>query len=368
MDNIINICHSVFAQHNIIVILSKIVLILLLVAFLHFFLLNKFIEKFPIIYAKYNTKADRNFIEQIVRSVKEPTIIFLWLMSILIIIESIYQKSFYGIKFFSCIIVITWLLFKILKQSERYLINFVYQGEQKNLRQHKTTIIAVVRLLKIFLTIILVLMAMQALHIDITGIVAIGGASTIVIGIAAQQLLANFFGGMMIFMDRQFMVGDSIKSPNQEIEGTVEYIGWRLTKIRTLDGSLLYVPNSTFLSISVENSSKRHNRRIKEIIRLKYKDLRKINLVLDDLATMLRNNPDIDNTKMCFVGIHQFNYMAVDCLLWCFTKTTDLESFLKVQHDILYKINSILSGHEVEIAFTSLVDPESNKILNVPSP
>ena len=362
ISNIISFWHSLSAHHSHIILFADVVIVLLLACFLHFFILNRFIKHFPAIYSKYNKKSDQNFIDGLIKSIKEPIIVLIWLISIIICIELVYKQSFHGIKLFLSILIITWLLLRMLQQGERYLIHFVYQGEQKDLRQHKTTIIAVSRLLKILLAILATLIGMQALHIDITGIVAIGGAGTIVLGIAAQQLLANFFGGMMIFMDRQFMVGDTIKSPNQEIEGTVEYIGWRLTKIRTLDGSLLYVPNSAFLTISVENSSKRHNRRIKEIIRLKYKDLRKVNLVLDDLSKMLKNHPDIDNSKMCFIGINQFNYMAVDCLLWCFTKSTDLEGYLKVQHDILYRINSILAMHEVEIAFTSIVDPDPRKL------
>ncbi len=356
LNNIVNFWRSVAPHHYYIITFIKIVIVFLFSALLNV-LFNKFVRHFPDIYSKYNKKSDRTFIGVIVTSMQEPITVLIWLITIIVSVELIYKKSLYSVKLFLFVLIITWLLFRVLQQVERYLIHFVYQGEQKDLRQHKTTIIAVARLLKILLVIVASLIGMQALNINITGIVAIGGAGTIVIGIAAQQLLANFFGGMMIFMDRQFMVGDTIKSPNQEIEGTVEYIGWRLTKIRTLDGALLYVPNSIFLTISVENASKRQNRRIKEVIRLKYKDLRKVNLVLDDLSNMLKNHPEIDNTKMCFIGINQFNYMAVDCLLWCFIKSKDLEGYLKAQHDILYKINSILAMHEIEIAFTSLVDP-----------
>jgi MscS family membrane protein len=237
----------------------------------------------------------------------------------------------------------------MLQQGERYLIHFVYQGEQKDLRQHKTTIIAVSRLLKILLVILATLIGMQALHIDITGIVAIGGAGTIVLGIAAQQLLANFFGGMMIFMDEQFMVGDSIKAPGHNIDGVVEYIGWRLTRIRTADKSLLYVPNSVFLIIGVENSSRRYNYQIKETIRLKYQDVQKINVVVEDLLSMIRNHPGIDTTQISFVGINKFNSMTADCLLWCFTKATDVENYLKTQHDVLCKTDQILVKHGLEI-------------------
>ena len=360
IKNAINSWHILINKHQYVVIFSEIAIVVLFAGITHF-LLNKLIERFPAICSKYHKKPDQFLIDFVVKSIHKPLVALIWLMSSIISIELIYQKSMHSIKLFITILIITWLLLRILQEGEKYLINFVYKGDQKVFRQNKTTIIAVGRLLKIILAIWIFLIIMQALHIDITGLVAIGGAGTIVLGLAAKELLANFFGGMMIFMDRQFMVGDSIKSPNQDIEGAVEYIGWRLTRIRTLDGSLLYVPKSVFLTISVENCSKRYNRRIKEIIRLKYKDLEKINIIIADLSNMLKNHPDIDSNRICFVGINQFNYLAVDCLLWCFTKATDLEGYLKVQHDVLYQISTVLAKHEVEIVFTSstLVDPHN---------
>ena len=103
---------------------------------------------------------------------------------------------------------------------------------------------------------------MQALGYSISGVLAFGGIGGIAVGFAAKDLLANFFGGLMIYLDRPFSVGDWIRSPDKNIEGTVEEIGWRLTRIRTFDKRPLYVPNSTFTQISVENPSRMLNRRI----------------------------------------------------------------------------------------------------------
>ena len=89
---------------------------------------------------------------------------------------------------------------------------------------------------------------------------------------AAKDLLANFFGGLTIYLDRPFAVGDWIRSPDREIEGTVERIGWRLTLIRTFDKRPLYIPNAVFTTIAVENPSRMHNRRIYETIGIRYDD------------------------------------------------------------------------------------------------
>ncbi len=355
LHKIINFWHSFSYYHHYVSTFSDVLAICVFAGFIHF-LLNKLVNNFPKFYSKYNKSQEPPvLLKDFIQISKKPLVVLIWfLCSILILELFVHRKSIDSFKILTVIIILTWLSLRLLHHTEEYLINFVYKGEHTNFRQNKTTIIAVWRLLKMLLVIFAFLMAMQALHVDITGIVAIGSASTIVLGIAAKELLANFFGGMMIFMDRQFMVGDSIKSPNQDIEGVIEYIGWRLTRIRTVDKSLLYVPNSVFLTISVENTSRRYNRQIKEVIRLKYKDLQKVNDIIDDLSNMLKIHPEIDANQMCFVGLNQFNYMSADCLLWCFTKATDQEGYLKVLHDILYKVGIIVGKHGVEIAFSHL--------------
>ena len=113
---------------------------------------------------------------------------------------------------------------------------------------------------------------MQLFDYSVSGLLAFGGIGGIAVGFAAKDLLANFFGGLMIYLDRPFSVGDWIRSPDKEIEGTVEDIGWRLTRIRTFDKRPLYIPNSIFASISVENPSRMSNRRIYEKIGIRYDD------------------------------------------------------------------------------------------------
>lgn len=351
-----------FHNYNWLMVLIEIFFIFTFTGIIHI-LLNKLIKHLPYILFKINPQLNQKLIDMVIYIIHSPLIFLIWSISIIFYLELILPKFLILIKnlFFIVIIAwVSWVLLRLLDQGESYLINSVYTGEQKIYRRHKTSIIAAARVLKIILGIIFFLILMQTFHIDITGIIALGGASTIVLGIAAKELLANFFGGIMIFMDRQFIVGDSIKAASQGIEGKVEYIGWRLTKIRTLENSLLYVPNSAFLTISVENSSKRYTRRIKEIIRLKYKDVSKIEFVLQEILIMLKNHLDIDSNQMCFMGIYQFNSLAVDCLLWCFTRAIDLESYLKVQHDVLYKISNILTVHEIEIASTTFMEPNVN--------
>ena len=101
-------------------------------------------------------------------------------------------------------------------------------GYRKDRQVDRTTAAAISKLLRASALITGVLLVMQALGFSIAGVLAFGGIGGIAVGFAARDLLANFFGALMIFLDRPFSVGDWIRSPDKEIEGTVEEVGWRL--------------------------------------------------------------------------------------------------------------------------------------------
>ena len=173
--------------------------------------------------------------------------------------------------------VLAWFAVRFIREVEAQVIH-AGPGEG---RMDLATAAAIAKILRIVVLVIALLLAMQALGFSITSVLAFGGLGGIAVGFAARDLLANFFGALMIFLDRPFSVGDWIRSPDQEIEGTVEDIGWRLTRIRTFDQRPLYVPNATFAKLTVENPSKMLNRRIYETIGLRY----------DDLAFCLTSSP-----------------------------------------------------------------------------
>jgi MscS family membrane protein len=115
-------------------------------------------------------------------------------------------------------------------------------------------VVIVTRSLKAIIAIISALMLLQEFGISISGLVAFGGIGGIAVGFASKDLLANFFGAGMIYFDRPFSTGDRINSPDRKIEGIVEHIGWRLTKVRTPDNTMIYIPNSIFSTIIVETA------------------------------------------------------------------------------------------------------------------
>jgi MscS family membrane protein len=245
------------------------------------------------------------------------------------------------------IALLAWFAVRFIGFVEKHISDSSYREKPAD----ATTAAAVGKLLRASVIITAVLMAMQTLGFSISGVLAFGGVGGIAIGFAARDLLANFFGAIMVFLDRPFSVGDWIRSPDKSIEGTVEEIGWRLTRIRTFDARPLYVPNATFTSISVENPSRMTNRRIKETIGVRYDDVGVLEDILRDVKEMLKNHEAIDQGKTLMVNFNEFGASSLDFFIYTFTRTTVWAEYHEIKQDVLLKIAAIIEGHGAEIAF-----------------
>ncbi|MCB1674033.1 MAG: mechanosensitive ion channel family protein [Pseudomonadales bacterium] len=252
---------------------------------------------------------------------------------------------------------LSWFLYRLAINVEA---NVIAIHEQQDRHYDKTTAVALGKLVRLSLIITSTLVALQTLGISISGVLAFGGVGGIAIGFAARDLLANFFGALMVYWDRPFNVGDWIRSPDREIEGTVEDIGWRLTRIRTFDQRPLYVPNSVFTGIVVENPSRMANRRINETIAIRYADIDKMAAIVTDVKAMLMAHAEIDTTKTLMVNFDTFNQSSVDFFIYTFTKTTNWVEFHHIKQDVLLKIAEIVAQHGAQMAFptTTLDLPE----------
>ena len=214
-----------------------------------------------------------------------------------------------------------------------------------------------IRVMKIFIIVMTILILMQEYGLSISGLLAFGGVGGLVVGLAAKDLLSNFFGGLMIFFDRPFKVGEFIKSPDRNIEGIVESIGWRLTVVRTFSKNVLYIPNSAFSNIIVENATRMTNRRINEVIGLRYEDLSKIPAIVNQIRHYLEAHNDIDQNMPPVVYFSSFEASSCDIIVYAFTNTKEWREFLSVKEDILYKISSIIESNNAAIAFpTTTID------------
>lgn len=246
------------------------------------------------------------------------------------------------------IISLIWFLVRFISAAE---LNVILRARGKEDAVDETTVVAIGKLLRLSVIITGVLVILQTLGFSISGVLAFGGIGGIAVGFAAKDLLANFFGGLMIYLDRPFSVGDWVRSPDKSIEGTVENIGWRLTRIRTFDKRPLYVPNSVFTSIAVENPSRMTNRRIYETIGIRYDDADKMEVIVKDVIEMLKQHEAIDTGQTLIVNFNSFAASSLDFFVYTFTKTTNWIEFHEIKQDVLLKILRIIEGHGAEVAF-----------------
>lgn len=150
----------------------------------------------------------------------------------------------------------------------------------------------------------------------------------------AEGRAANFFGGLTIYLDRPFKVGEWIRSPDKAIEGTVEYIGWRRTRVR----APIYVPNALFTTVIVENPTRMTHRRINETIGVRCADLDKMAAIIADVKTMLQTHPEIDSDTTLIVNFNRLAASSLDVFVYAFTRSVDWVHYHEVKQDVLLKI------------------------------
>lgn len=186
---------------------------------------------------------------------------------------------------------------------------------------------------------------------DLGAILAGLGLGGLAFALAAQETLANFFGGATIMMDKPFMVGDLINAKG--IEGVVEDIGFRSTKVRTFDQGLITVPNSTLAKEPVTNLSRMGKRRVTFSLGVKYSTNKNdMEDLLNRLRTMLGNHPELYSEPI-HVYFTNFGGSALELFILYYTKTIEYKKYLMVKEDINLKIMHILDEVGIEVAFPS---------------
>lgn len=323
------------------------------------YILNRVIDRLEERAAKTKTVWD----DALVTSCRQPLVWLVWILGINFAaavaaekMGSPLQSWIDPINRLAFIVLGALFLNKFIKRAEHNLINPEFISDPVD----PTTVKAVAKLLRASVIITALLIGMQLFGYDIDHLIAFGGVGGLAVGFAAKDLLANFFGGLMIYLDRPFSVGDWVRSPDKEIEGTVEDVGWRLTRIRTFDKRPLYIPNGVFANISVENPSRMTNRRIYETIGIRYSDLSVMATIIEQVTEMLLQHEEIDSKQTMIVNFNQFSASSLDFFIYTFTKTTHWVEFHKIKQDVLLQVAAVIESNGAEVAFpTSTIHLET---------
>ncbi len=327
------------------------VFVVVFLALLLAFMVKRFFKRLHRLFQSTDNIWDDALIEALGR----PLRMFIWLQGIAFAAHIVGRQT--GAPLFDAvgplrdigvIVLLAWFLVRLVSRVEQ---NTLISAERRGRELDRTTLDAIGKLLRISVIITAALVILQTLGYSISGVLAFGGIGGIAVGFAAKDLLANFFGGLMIYLDRPFAVGDWVRSPDREIEGTVEEIGWRLTRIRTFDKRPLYIPNATFTSVAVENPSRMTHRRIKETIGIRYDDAGRMEAILGAVRDMLQHHPEIDQSQTLMVNFNTFGPSSLDFFIYTFTRTTDWSEYHRVKEDVLLRIYHIIAAQGAEVAF-----------------
>lgn len=203
----------------------------------------------------------------------------------------------------------------------------------------------------------------QEFNYDVNGFVAGLGLGGLAFALAAKDAIANFFGGIVIIMERPFSIGDWIQTSN--VEGTVEDITFRSTKIRAFTQALVTVPNATLANSVITNWSKMGKRRVDFHLGIQHDTPKhKIESVVSQIESFIKSHPGVHEESI-LVKFDQFDGNSLDLFIYFFTKSTVWGDYLEVKENVNFKILEILEEEDVSLAApVSTVVIESERELN----
>ncbi|MCD6433399.1 MAG: mechanosensitive ion channel family protein, partial [Sulfurimonas sp.] len=279
---------------------------------------------------------------------------------------------------------IVWLIYRVINVIATIKIHEFDYTDSKI----KNEMINVgIKIINFMILIIGLLLMLYLVGVDLTAVLSGLGIGGFAVALAAKDSLSNFFGTLSILISDVFSQGDWIVIDGQE--GVVIEIGLRVTTLRTFDNALIAIPNATLANKEVKNWDKRElGRRIKMSLGVKYNSSsQNIQNAVDEIRDMLDKHPQIatKNTlyeykkrrknrlvsrsdalgvkKILLVYLDEFSDSSINILVYCFTKSTQWEDWLKTKEDIMHKIMEIFEKNELEFAFPSLSIYHENELV-----
>ncbi|RYL94804.1 mechanosensitive ion channel family protein [Sporolactobacillus sp. THM7-4] len=204
------------------------------------------------------------------------------------------------------------------------------------------------KIIKFIVTVLTISMILDQWNYHVTGIITGLGIGGLAVAMAAKDTLANLFGGFVIITDTPFTIGDFIQSGS--IEGVVEDINFRSTRIRTVEQALITVPNSTLANQPITNLSKMEKRRFSLNIELDVQTPgNRLSSCTDRIRRLLSGREDVDPQGI-LVYFDKLSSSSINLMIQCFTRTTDLDEWLKIKERFNLAILDILSEEGVDLA------------------
>ncbi len=256
---------------------------------------------------------------------------------------------------------VIWFLFRIVDVAHHYLMKLSSRTDSKLDDQ----LVPVMRkALKVSIAVIGFVWVVQLLGYSVTGLLAGLGVGGLAVALALQDTLGNFFGSIVIFIDRPFSTGDWIKIG--DIEGIVEQIGFRSTRIRTWPATLVSVPHKTVASATIDNWSSMPKRRVKQVVGVTYDTTAdQMEKAVAGIRDVIENDDGV-HKGFILVRFTEFGDSSLNVFVYYFTKSTEWDTHLATKERINLAIMRMLDGMGLSIAFPTttvhIEGPPENRI------
>ena len=251
---------------------------------------------------------------------------------------------------------LAWLAALMISRIGDLTVKLAFGGA----RPLKKQLIRVVfRIATIVVVTVIALMALQRLGVPVAGLIAGVGVGGLAIALAAQSTLENFIGGIILYADQPVKVGDFCKFGNRR--GVVEDVGLRSVKIRTLDRTIVAVPNADFARLQLENYADRDRILLRESLRLRYETTRdQLQHVMSDLESMLAAHERIaeEPLRVRFIGFGEY-FLEIE--FFAFALTDAWPEFLEIREDVLMGVMQIIERSGTRLALPTRVHYQSEQ-------
>lgn len=284
-----------------------------------------------------------------------PVTCYIWFVTAFLCIDLVSDRLFsesldngirviFGI---SAVVIMAWFLLRVNNNIRLVLLE---RSKNREIALDPGKVYGLAKLASIVIIVLSAIFLMEVAGVSFNTLIAFGGISGLALAFASQEIIANFFGGIMIHINQPFSLGDLIVLPNAGLEGAVEEIGWYETCLRSKDKQPIYIPNALFSKAYVINSTRRSHRQILEKISIRHRDLGVAQAIVADIRKVLSSTKTIDSSQKLLVYIAQVAPWSVDIMINCLSTVTDEPQFLHVRDEVLVHAASLIKAHGAEIA------------------
>lgn len=278
-------------------------------------------------------------------SLQKPISFFFVLLGIFIGVYINYKKPIVlnTFKVFS-ILIVCWCILCYVSEN----LNVILKTD-KNSRFNGIAVKFISNILKFLTVCLAVVMVISELGYNINGLLTGLGVGGLAVSLAAQDSLKNLISGFFIMLDKPFDVGDLIETA--EFKGIIEDITMRSTRIRTLEDSVVIVPNSKLSEASITNLSKFTKRLVEFKIGLIYSTpADTIKKCESDIYSFLENNEAVDkeNIRVCF---SEFDASSINLQIRFYINTADYEEYCRFMNDFNFELKKIIESNGTDFAF-----------------